>query len=81
MSLNDFELLQKLGEGSYSTVYKVRRKSDKVLYALKKVRISNLKDRERINALTEVRILASVKHDSVISYKQAFFDDESECLW
>lgn len=81
MSLNEFELLQKLGEGSYSVVYKVRRKSDKCLYALKKVRISNLKHKERINAINEVRILASIKHDCVISYKQAFFDDESECLW
>mmetsp|Transcript_24934 Transcript_24934/g.43801 ORF Transcript_24934/g.43801 Transcript_24934/m.43801 type:complete len:429 (-) Transcript_24934:16-1302(-) len=80
MSLADFELMQKLGEGSYSSVYKVRRRSDKCLYALKKVRISNLKDKERINALNEVRILASIKHECVISYKQAFFDDESECL-
>jgi NIMA (never in mitosis gene a)-related kinase len=81
MSMNDFDLLQKLGEGSYSTVYKVKRKSDKCLYALKKVRIGSLKEKERINALTEVRILASVKHESVISYKQAFFDDESLSLW
>jgi NIMA (never in mitosis gene a)-related kinase len=81
MSMNDFDLLEKLGEGSYSTVYKVKRKSDKCNYALKKVRIGSLKEKERINALTEVRILASVKHESVISYKQAFFDDESLSLW
>lgn len=36
-SLRDFIPLEKLGEGSFSTVYKVKRVSDGKLYALKKV--------------------------------------------
>jgi NIMA (never in mitosis gene a)-related kinase len=37
MSLNDFMILGKVGEGAFSTVYKVKRISDGNLYALKKV--------------------------------------------
>jgi NIMA (never in mitosis gene a)-related kinase len=37
-----FEFLKKLGEGAYSSVYKVRRKADNELYALKKVKMKNL---------------------------------------
>ncbi len=37
MSLNDFILLSKIGEGAYSSVHKVKRISDGNLYALKKV--------------------------------------------
>ena len=48
------------GEGAYSTVYKVKRKSDNQFYALKKVKILNLSEKERENALNEVRILASI---------------------
>jgi NIMA (never in mitosis gene a)-related kinase len=39
-SLRDFIPLEKLGEGSFSTVYKVKRVSDGKLYALKKVQTS-----------------------------------------
>ena len=37
MSLNDFVVLGKLGEGAYSSVHKVKRLSDGQVYALKKV--------------------------------------------
>ena len=68
------------GDGSYSSVYQVRRIEDNLIYALKKVTIGNLSDREKENALNEVRILASVKNPFVASYKQAFFDESSNSL-
>ena len=37
------------------------------------------KDKE--NAINEVRILASIHHPNVISYKEAFVDNHSESLW
>ena len=37
MSLKDFEIIKKIGEGAYSTVYHVRRTTDGQEYALKKV--------------------------------------------
>jgi NIMA (never in mitosis gene a)-related kinase len=81
MSLSEFQILSKLGEGSYSIVYKAKRHSDGLTYALKVVKISLLKDKEKQNALNEVRILASISHENVISYKQAFFDENSNSLW
>jgi NIMA (never in mitosis gene a)-related kinase len=62
-------------------VYKVRRLEDGQEYALKKVKMLNLSEREKENALNEVRILASIKHKNVASYKQAFFDESSSSLW
>jgi NIMA (never in mitosis gene a)-related kinase len=81
MPLSEFQILNKLGEGSYSIVYKAKRLSDGLTYALKIVKISMLKDREKQNALNEVRILASINHENVISYKEAFFDEPSSSLW
>ncbi len=79
--MNDFQIISKLGEGAYSIVYKVKRLVDGNIYALKKVKLLNLSEKEKLNALNEVRILASVKSQYVISYKEAFFDESESCLW
>ena len=78
--MDGFQILSKLGEGAYSIVLKVRRNYDNNIYALKKVKLLKLSDKEKNNALNEVRILASVKSSFVISYKEAFFDEKEQCL-
>ena len=78
--MDGFQILSKLGEGAYSIVLKVRRNYDNNIYALKKVKLLKLSDKEKNNALNEVRILASVKSSFVISYKEAFFDEKESCL-
>ena len=70
-----------IGDGAYSSVYKVRRLADNTEYALKRVKLPNLSEKEQKNALNEVRILASIKHPNVIEYKEAFLDDASQSLW
>lgn len=72
--MNHFNVVRELGKGSFSAVYKVMRKSDGKVYSLKKVNLIGLSDKERTNALNEVRILASIKHPNVIGYYEAFID-------
>ena len=78
--MEDFQILSKLGEGAYSTVFKVKRIIDNQIYALKKVKLLNLSEKEKENSLNEVRILASVKSNFVVSYKEAFFDEKDNTL-
>ena len=68
------------GEGSFSEVYRVKRKADGAIYAMKKVKMGKLTGKEKDNSLNEVRILASVNHVNVIGYKEAFFEDASNTL-
>lgn len=79
--MDRFEILLTIGEGAYSTVYKVKRIADNEIYALKKVKLQGLTTKEKQNALNEVRILASVKSDFVISYKEAFINQIDQTLW
>jgi NIMA (never in mitosis gene a)-related kinase 1/4/5 len=79
--MNDFEIMAKLGEGAYSSVYKVKRLVDESIYALKKVKLVNLSNREIHNAVNEVRILASIRHPNIIGYKEAFYDAATKSLW
>ena len=83
MSLDQFQILTKLGnfpqtdltnigDGSYSSVYRVKRLEDGIDYALKKVKIEKLSDREKENALNEVRILASIRTPSLQATSKLF---------
>jgi NIMA (never in mitosis gene a)-related kinase len=54
--------------------------SSKEIYAMKRVKLGKLSKKEQQNALNEIRILASVKHENVIGYKDAFFEESSNEL-
>jgi len=80
MGLSDFQILSKLGEGSYSSVWKVKRISDGQEYALKKVKLLSLTDKEKQNSINEVRILASIQEPTIIGYKEAFLEENNTIL-
>jgi NIMA (never in mitosis gene a)-related kinase len=58
----------------------VKRHSDGQEYALKKVKLMNLSEKEKQNALNEVRILASIRSNNIAGYKEAFLDEQSNSL-
>jgi NIMA (never in mitosis gene a)-related kinase len=80
MSIKDFEIICELGKGAFANVYKVKRIKDGEIYAMKKVCLNKLKPKEKDNALNEIRILASINHTNIISYKEAFYDNNQSSL-
>jgi len=42
--------------------------------------MSNLSDKEKQNAINEVRLIASIKSPAVVMYKEAFVTDNSLCI-
>ena len=61
-------------------MYKVKRLTDNQEYALKRVRLGNLNDKEKENALNEIRILASIRSPNVICYKEALWETHINSL-
>ena len=59
----------------------VRRFKDIKLYAMKKMNIPFLSEKEKENALNEVRIIASLNHSNIIAYKECFYDSSEKALW
>lgn len=64
----------KLGSGKYAAVYRVRRLSDGMLFAMKKIQLSRMSPREKSNALSEVRLLSAISHPNILSLVEVFYD-------
>ncbi|CAK58900.1 unnamed protein product (macronuclear) [Paramecium tetraurelia] len=80
-TINDFIIIDKLGEGSFSQVYKVKRIADNQFYALKKVNLSLQTQNEKLSTLNEIRILASINNQHIIEYKDSFLDSDGCILY
>ncbi len=80
MPLDDFIFGKTLGKGSFGSVVIVTRKQDNKQYAMKRVSINNLTEKEILCSLNEIRILYSLNHPNIIGYKEAFFDIKTKTL-
>lgn len=67
-------MLAKLGTGKYASVYKVKRLEDGALFAMKKILLNSMTAKERANALSEVKLLSSIKHPNIVSLVDVFYD-------
>lgn len=59
-TIDDFTIIKQLGEGSFACVYLVKNNKNNKEYALKKIKMGKLSEKEKNGALTEIRILASL---------------------
>ena len=80
MSLNDYEILKQIGTGAFSTVSLVKSKKDNLIYALKRVELNKMMPNEKDNSLNEIRLLASIHHINIISYKESFYEENTNTL-
>ena len=80
MSLNDYEILKQIGTGAFSTVSLVKSKKDNMIYALKRVELNKMMPNEKDNSLNEIRLLSSVNHVNIISYKESFYEEDTNTL-
>lgn len=76
-SIEDFDIMSRLGSGSYGVVFKVRRKTDNKVYVIKTVRIVDLSAKEQQTAINEVTILSQLKSQFVVHYFDSFISGES----
>lgn len=74
--INGFQLLKFLGKGTFGAVYQARREADSKIYAIKKVDTRRMTAKERAEAVNEIRVLASVAGEHVITFYEAFVADD-----
>ncbi|KAM7523741.1 hypothetical protein LguiA_013643 [Lonicera macranthoides] len=69
-SVDCFEKLEQIGEGTYGQVYMAREIKTGEIVALKKIRMDNEKEGFPITAIREIKILKKLQHENVIKLKE-----------
>jgi len=74
--VDDFEILQVLGEGSFGYIAKVKSRLNHKIYAMKKIDISKIKEDKVIKLMeNETKILADLDNPMVVKYYKTFNED------
>ncbi|CAN6909055.1 unnamed protein product [Brassica oleracea] len=75
--LTDFHEIQQIGAGNFSRVFKVLKRIDGCLYAVKYSTRKLYLDSERRKAMMEVQALAALGfHENVVGYYNSWFENE-----
>ena len=66
----DYEMMKKLGEGTFGEVHMARQKATGSIFALKKILMHNEKDGFPITALREIKLLKMLSHENVLKLEE-----------
>ncbi|EPS71331.1 hypothetical protein M569_03427 [Genlisea aurea] len=69
-SVDEFERLNKIDEGTYGVVYRARDKKSGEIVALKKVKMEKEREGFPLTSLREINILLSFHHPSIVDVKE-----------
>lgn len=67
--LENYEIIDKIGEGIYGTVFKARDRKKKHLVALKKVKMEREEEGVPSTTIREIAILSELNHENIIALK------------
>ncbi|KAG0286261.1 Cyclin-dependent kinase 10 [Linnemannia gamsii] len=68
--VDDFEKLNKVGEGTYGVVYRAKDKKTNDIVALKRIRMERENDGLPISSLREIKLLKTLRHDNIVLVKE-----------
>ncbi|KAF2238587.1 Pkinase-domain-containing protein [Viridothelium virens] len=77
-SIREYEILQKLGEGTFGEVHKARARRTNAVFALKKILMHNEKDGFPITALREIKLLKMLSHPNVLQLEEMAVERKGE---
>ncbi|KAF1808595.1 kinase-like protein [Eremomyces bilateralis CBS 781.70] len=63
-----YEVLEKIGHGSFGVIQKVRRKSDGLILCRKEISYIKMNEKEKSQLLAEMQILKDVRHPNIVAY-------------
>ncbi|XP_048392659.1 serine/threonine-protein kinase Nek2 [Stegostoma tigrinum] len=79
--LEDYELLESIGSGSYGRCQKIRRKSDGKVLVWKEMDYGSMSETEKQMLVSEVNLLRELKHPNIVRYYDRIIDRTNTTLY
>ena len=67
-----YEKLEKIGQGSFGTVFKVRNRQTREFLVLKEIDLSSMSPKMRKDAENEVKILKNLNNKFIVRFVESF---------
>ena len=64
--MDNFEKVEKIGEGTYGVVYKARNRTNDEIVALKRIRLEQEEEGVPSTAIREISLLKELKHENIV---------------
>ena len=67
-----YEKLEKIGQGSFGKVFKIRNRSTREFLVMKEIDLSSMSPKMRKDADNEVKILSNLNHKYIVRFVESF---------
>jgi serine/threonine protein kinase len=79
--MENYEVLEPLGTGSFGRVCKISRKSDKKILVWKELHYATMSEREKHQIVAEVNILRDLRHPNIVRYYDRVIEKQSHKIF
>ena len=75
--IRNYQIIEKIGKGTFGIVYKVKKFNDPFIYVIKQISLEGLTDFQINQVYSEVKILSLIKSKYVVKYYESFLEDDN----